>query len=109
MPKLGPGGVIDLGALRDQKKSAEISDRPGIQTYALAGCGASLKFAILPDLKQDGVFFVGLIADGKVIPLCFASDHDSAVEALGAITMGFLALGYQAGQITIRPGVEDAT
>ena len=69
----------------------------------LRGMGVNLVFVVLPDL--DSVkFFAGLtLSDGKVEPILFADTFDEALNALGAVITGFLALGFVAGQASIKP------
>jgi hypothetical protein len=78
-----------------------------ISSLVLAGCGANLKFVVLPVIKDgevmDDYFFVGLVNGHDAIPLCYAPTFKDAVEALDAIATGFLALGYKGGLARIKP------
>ena len=101
-------GAVILG---QPKKGASIADKlnNSLPAFGLAGCGVNLRFVILPDLNKENVFFVGIIVGNQAFPICFADTFENAVEALDAISTGFLALGYHAGSATFIPEDNDAT
>lgn len=78
-----------------------------ISSLVMAGCGVNLKFVVLPVLEDgkpmDDSFFVGLVNNHSVIPLCYTPTWKDGVESLDAIATGFLALGYRSGLARIIP------
>lgn len=95
-------GAVIIGRPKNIEGVADALNN-SIPAFGLAGCGVSLRFVVLPVLPDQDRFFVGLIQGHDAIPLCYADTFENAIEALDAISTGFLALGFRAGASTFIP------